>query len=249
LGFAWTSTNQGRYILITTGIDGLISGRAGLWDANTAQYTASSNEIGWPLEVDANQDGTVISNCGSTPGIQASYPQFVDFDLNSLGFLEQHFDLGMPTGTPSLFFHPSGALLYKAGLSAVGGSVEIDDIHQWQPAATITFPEPFATSYSPATDRMLAIDNTGTYLFGVTNSGITMMVLNTAPLSIGNLHPSSAPPARVCDFFQPSTHTRICLCFRVASVNDRLRRFFIPARGAWNSSYRPRNLLHYGERY
>jgi hypothetical protein len=173
----------------------LISGQAGLWNAATSQYTASSNEIGWPVEADANQDGTIIANGGSTPGLQDSYPEFVDFDLNSLGFLEQHFDVGMPTGTPSLFFHPSGALLYKAGLSAVGGSVEIDDVHQWQPTTTVTFPEAFVTSYSPATDRMLAIDNTGAYLFGVTNSGITMMVMNTVPLSIGNLQPPFGSPS------------------------------------------------------
>ena len=73
--------------------------------------------------------------------------------------------------------------------------MEIDDIHRWQPAATVAFPEPFVPSYSPATDRMLAIDNTGTDLFGVTNSGITMMVLNPVPLSIGNLQPSSASPS------------------------------------------------------
>lgn len=195
LGFAWTFTNQGQFVLILTGIDGLISGRAGLWDASTSQYTASSNEIGWPVEGDANQDGTIIGNGGSTPGIQDNYPEFVDFDLNSMGFLEQHLDVGMPTGTPSFFFHPSGALLYKAGITAVGGSVEIDDVHQLQPAATITFPEPFVTSYSPATDRMLAIDNTGTYLFGVTNSGITMMMLNALPLSIGHLQPSFGSPS------------------------------------------------------
>lgn len=195
VGFAWTSTNQGQFLFITTGIDGSISGRAGLWDANTAEYSASSNEMGWPLEADANQDGTIITNGGSTPGLQDAYPELIDFDLNSIGFLEEHFDVGMPTGTPSLLFHPSGALLYKAGVSAVGGSVEIDDVHQWQPAATITFPEPFVTSYSPATDRMLAIDGTGTYLFGVTNSGITMMVLNTVPLSVGNLKPAFGSPS------------------------------------------------------
>jgi len=195
LGFAWTSTNQGQFVLILTGVNGLISGRAGLWDANTSQYTASTNEIGWPVEADANQDGTIIANGGSTPGLQDNYPQLVDFDLNPLGYLEQHSDVGMPTGTPSFFFHPSGALLYKAGITAVGGSVEIDDIHEWQPAATITFPEPFVTSYSPGTDRMLAIDNAGAYLFGVTNSGITMIVLNTVPLSVGNLQPSFGTPS------------------------------------------------------
>src|ERR1700727_1947885 len=101
----------------------------------------------------------------------------------------------MPTGTPSFFFHPSGALLYKAGVSAAGGSVEIDDVHQTQPAATVTFPEPFVTSYSSATDRMLHNDNNGENLFGVTNSGITMMELNTPPLSIGNLQPSFGSPS------------------------------------------------------
>lgn len=195
LGFSWTSTNQGQFVLITTGLDGLISGRVGLWDANTGRYTPSSNEIGWPVEADANQDGTMIANGGSTPGIQDNYPEFVDFDLSSMGYLEQHFDVGMPTGTPSFFFHPSGALLYKAGVSPVGGSVEVDDVHQWQPAATVTFPETFVTSYSPATDRMLAIDNTGMYLFGVTKSGITMMVLNAVPLSIGNAQPGFGSPS------------------------------------------------------
>src|SRR4029077_1594129 len=100
-----------------------------------------------------------------------------------------------PTGTPSFILHPSGALLYKAGVSAVGGSVQIDDVHQWHTAAIITFPEPFITSYTPLTDHMLTIDATGRYLFGVTKSGITMMVLNTLPLSIGNTQPSFGPPA------------------------------------------------------
>ena len=73
--------------------------------------------------------------------------------------------------------------------------MEIDDVHRFQPTATITFPEPFITSASPNTDYMLTIDDTGRYFFGVTKSGISMMKLNTIPLSIGNLQPAFGQPA------------------------------------------------------
>lgn len=73
--------------------------------------------------------------------------------------------------------------------------MEIDDLHQSEPAATIAFPEMFITSYSPFTDHMLATDETGRYFFGVTQSGITMMTLTTIPLSIGNIEPAFGQPA------------------------------------------------------
>jgi len=152
------------------------------------------------LEAAANEDGTVIALGGSTPGWSESYPEIVDFNLNPVGSINQHFDVAMPTGTPSFFLHPSGALLYKAGANAIaagtfpGGTVEIDDLHQFQPAAFVAFPEAFASSYSPLTDHMLTIDSAGRYLFGVTASGITMMELDIVPLSIGNIQPAFVKP-------------------------------------------------------
>lgn len=190
-GIPWSSTNKGQFVLI--GVGGLITGEVGLWNANTSEYFTSQNETQGFEEASANEDGTLIAAGGSTPGIETENPEIVDFDLNTIGFISQHFDLtiqGVPTGTPSFFFHPSGALLYKAGTTPVGGSVEIDDVHRWQAAASIVFPEPFMTSYSPLVDHMLAIDDTGRYVFGVTKSGITMMILNTLPLSVGNVQPA-----------------------------------------------------------
>jgi hypothetical protein len=194
-GNPWNSTNKGEYIFIASAGNGLISSNLSLWNASTSELLPSRNETQWIEEASANEDGTVIAAGGSTPGIQDSNAEIADFDLNSMGFIMQHFDVAMPTGTPSFFLHPSGALLYKAGTTAVGGSVEVDDVHQWQAAATIAFPEPFVTSYSPFTDHMLATDETGRYLFGVTNSGITMMALQTLPLSVGNVQPGFGPPA------------------------------------------------------
>ena len=195
-GLAWNSTNKGEHVLIS-------GGRVGLWNDVTSEYVSSANSTNpWAVEFAANEDGTVIAAGGSTPGIVNLYPEIVDFNLNTMGLIEEHFDVPTPTGTPSFFFHPSGAVLYKAGAvllvvgpTPFGGLVEIDDIHQFQPAATITFPEPFITSYTPYTDHMLATDDTGRYFFGVTKSGITMMVLDTIPLSIGNLQPAFMQPA------------------------------------------------------
>ena len=189
-GRPWSSTNKGQHLLLSRDGNGLIWSTVALWNAATGDYLRASGETQWITEASANEDGTTIAAGGSTPGIQSSNPEIVDFDLNSIGFMYQHFDAPTPSGTPSFFLHPSGALLYKAGASAVGGSVEIDDVHQWQPALTITFPEQFVTSYSPFTDHMLTIDDTGRYLFGVTGSGVTMMVLDAIPLSIGNIQPS-----------------------------------------------------------
>jgi hypothetical protein len=198
-GFAWSSTNRGEFIFLGAG--GLISGEIGLWNDVASQYMRARDLTEGYSEAAANEDGTVIIAGGSTPGFLDLYPEIIDFSLNTKGLIRNHFDIPMPEGgTPSFFLHPSGALLYKAGyqlLSAgitLSGSVEIDDVHQFQPAASITFPEPFLTSYTPSTDHMLTIDDTGRYLFGVTTSGISMMVLNTIPLSIGNIQPPFRQP-------------------------------------------------------
>lgn len=193
MGTAWGETAGGDKVLVSGG--GVISSEVGVWDAVHSEYTPSADAVSGLGETQGieeaaiNSDGTVIAAGGSTPGIQHLDPEFVDTDLNATGYLEQHFDAVVPTGTPSFFFDPSGALLYKAGSTPVGGSVEIDDVHQWEPAATVVFPEPFITSYSPFVNHMLATDSTGQYLFGVTHSGVTMMVLNRVPLSIGNVQP------------------------------------------------------------
>lgn len=194
-GFAWSSTNKGQHVLIS-------GGGVGLWNDATSEYISSANYSNpWAPEAAANEDGTVIAVGGSTLGVVNLYPEIVDFSLNTMGWIEEHFDVPTPTGTSSFFLHPSGAVLYNAGevlltagITPFGGLVEIDDVHQFQPAATITFPESFITSYSAYTDHMLATDDTGRYFFGVTQSGITMMVLNTIPLSIGNLQPPFGQP-------------------------------------------------------
>lgn len=195
-GFLWNTTNGGESALISKGSLSLGAGAVSLWNANSSTLFDPGAATKGTVEVSANEDGTVVVAGGSTPGIQYSFPEIVGFDMFSEGSIENHFDVPMPTGTPSFFLHDSGALMYKAGATTVGGAglpigtVEIDDLHLDQPAASIAFPEAFMTSGQPPIDHMLATDITGRTLFGVTQSGITMIVLNTLPLSIGNLQPT-----------------------------------------------------------
>ncbi len=207
-GFAWSSASQGEFVYLST--EGCVAGLSsvytsscmGMWNDAASQYVSSTDFAQSIVESAANADGTVIAAGGSTPGIIDGYPEIVDFNMNTVGLIENHFDAPMPEGTPSFFLHPSGALLYKAGqvvveqgLTTFGGLVEIDDLHQYQPAGTMVLPDTFLTSYSPYTNHYLAADQTGQYFFGVTQQGLSMMVLNTIPLSIGNLQPAFGQPA------------------------------------------------------
>ncbi len=189
-GCAWASTNKGQHVLISADIDEPISSRVGMWNAGTSEYLSSANETLGMIDATANEDGTVVATGGGNLN-----PEIVDFNLNSSGLINQHFDVSMPTGSPSLSLHASGALLYQAGTTPEGGSVEIDDLHQWQATATVVLPEPFVNDLDRLTDHVFTTDDTGRYMFGITQSGITMMVLDSIPLSIGNLQPAIGQPA------------------------------------------------------
>ncbi len=205
-GYAWNSANKGAYVVISRDVDQPITGQVGMWVNGTSSYAGATsiasidNEIFDPIEVAANEDGTIIA---TLTGFDFQYnPEVADFTLHSAGIIADRRDIPIPTGTASLSLHPSGALMYQAGtaqmaegISPFGGLVEIDDLHQLQPVATLEFPEAIVTSANPfLTSHMLTADQTGRYFFGVTASGITEMVLNTIPLSIGHLQPPFGTP-------------------------------------------------------
>ncbi len=67
-GFAWSSTNEGQYILMSQGVNGLIAGYIGMWD-DVRQHTHLHATLPNIEEAAANEDGTAIIVGGSTPGI------------------------------------------------------------------------------------------------------------------------------------------------------------------------------------
>ena len=222
-GYVWNSTNAGENVLLTQVSDGVIgpdNASFGLWNVNNGISAPKDSmdpiPAGWEtvfinFEASANEDGTVI---GSPLAVEGAIPteQFADFSLNAIGTLyEMTSDPMTPNtgrngyGAESPVLHPSGALFYQAGNDQAGSSnpgvVDIADVQHMQPIATLVFPEELAlniisTNSSIAVvnaNHFLTIDPTGQYLFGVTKSGITEMVFNTVPLSIGNLQPAFVP--------------------------------------------------------
>jgi hypothetical protein len=189
-GYVLNSTNKGENVLTSSAIEGSL----GLWNASSASYLLSNSPLGGG-EYAANEDGTVIAVEGT--GLTTPYTAIIDFNLFLIGLIEQHFDLPVNATFPAFSLHPSGALLNSASEGPVSGSIEIDDLHQYQMAVNIVLPEPlggYADAYLPFTDQLLATDPTGRTFFAVTQSGITMMALNTIPLSIGNLQPGFVQP-------------------------------------------------------
>jgi hypothetical protein len=190
-GFLWNSVNHGDKVLISRDGDAFFNSFVGLLSADSSNNFAPSVLTEWLVDASANEDGTVIGVGGSSAS-----PEIVDMNLDPLGLIEEHFDVAVPNGKSSFDIHPSGALLYTAGTNTLGatsypgGTVEIDDMRLFQPAASVAFPEPFMTSGTPLTDHTFTTDPTGKYLFGVTQSGITMMTLGILPLSIGNVQPA-----------------------------------------------------------
>ena len=84
------------------------------------------------------------------------------------------FRLGMP------HLHPSGALLYVPNEKGV----DIFDSHRGRLVLSVAFPE----SLVPALDS-LAIDEFGRRLFALTESGLTIVELDSVPLGIGTVTP------------------------------------------------------------
>jgi hypothetical protein len=207
----WNTANGGSNALLTYAATGLGLGSNAIWnvdtgltvpylDSATSSWVSNLNQANF-FEGAVNEDGTSVGgvDCQSPCGAQDF--GFKDINLNVVGFVWEpaadptYFGNGEPSGDQ---FHPSGALFYEARNGATG-LVDIVDTHQWQVVETVALPENVHVSligpgaselYSQYSQHILATDPTGQYIFAVTASGITEMVLDSVPLSIGNIQPA-----------------------------------------------------------
>jgi hypothetical protein len=189
----WSTTGSGdSAVLVGAGSFSTSPADLGVWSVNSGAYAPVNYGTSWVQAALTNQDGTVIG-AGGDP----AFALLIDPNLNLMGTMMTA-DVTAP-GNPTLLFHPSGALLYQGGVSGSGynsnsGVVDIEDVRSAQLVASVLLPEPFPPAPACLCDQFplnyLAIDPTGQYIFAITQSGITQMELDTAPLSIGNLQPS-----------------------------------------------------------
>jgi len=122
-----------------------------------------------------------------------------DRNLSFVGFPEEIDYLG--TG-PNTFtnlagekLNPSGSLLFvpqqtrQPTAHPLARGVDIFDVHRQRLALRVALPDPL-----PGTLNAMALDETGTRIFLISNTGITVAELQSAPLSIAAVSPSTGPP-------------------------------------------------------
>ena len=87
---------------------------------------------------------------------------------------------------------PSGSLLYVPQLTPqddLTQGVDVFDVHRQRLALRVALPDPL-----PGSQNGMALDETGTKMFLISSTGITVAELQAAPLSIATVAPPSGPP-------------------------------------------------------
>ncbi len=106
--------------------------------------------------------------------------------LQNLGAVSDYFFLGAGShlfdSLENSMLNPSGSLYYVP----TGTGVDIFDVHHGGLVLRVSSTEPI-----PGTIGTLAIDETGSKMFLISNSGITILQLSQVPLSIGSITPST----------------------------------------------------------
>lgn len=109
-----------------------------------------------------------------------------DLDFLDAGFLS-------PNNIGGAKFSPSGSLFFipqaPFGGVSISRSVDVFDVHRQRLVVQIALPEPLV----PGLNSM-CLDETGSKLFAISQSGITIAQLASVPLSIASVSPASASP-------------------------------------------------------
>jgi DNA-binding beta-propeller fold protein YncE len=84
-------------------------------------------------------------------------------------------------------FNPSGSLLFTPSSFVAGSGVDVFDVHRGRLALRIGLSDPPSVPRSPS----IAVDGTGSKLFVLTRTGVTIAELAVVPLSIASVSPAS----------------------------------------------------------
>ena len=144
-----------------------------LWDTMTDRLTIQQFPTFSQIAADA--DGTLFLGDAAvfTPDM------FFRFFLQEIDYLQ----LGFANSVPGEKLHPSGSLAYQPGIS----NIDVLDVHHGSLLWRIAIP----FQMQPVLDEM-AVDETGSRLFCISTTGISIVQLADVPLSIGVVTPSSA---------------------------------------------------------
>jgi len=178
------STN-GTSVLFTSANSSL--GPLSLWSASTDSISVADTP-GFIGDAAISGDGTTFSYFLDTNG-GGSWEFLLDSSYNTLNNIVDPEGLGM-SWLSGQFFNASGALLYIAG----SNGIDVYDEHKGTLQQEIGVVEP----YNPNASRAATIDDTGSNLFLLTNTGLDV-IQDPPPLSVRSASPTpnTAPAGTV----------------------------------------------------
>ncbi len=180
---AMASTPDGSEVLLTD-ISQISGQPVGLLNFVTNTLTTAPDEVAHDAAVDADanlfMDGFYVRNAGLDPVSVLGDVPYYDAAGDSFNNLTS--EKLNPSG--SLLFLPQGLPVSGNG---VGEGMDIFDVHTGRLAMRVALPEPLQPCLNS-----IALDETGTKMFLISQSGITIAQLAAAPLSIATVNPSSA---------------------------------------------------------
>jgi YVTN family beta-propeller protein len=181
---AMTSSKDGSKVLLAQ--LGTIGGSLlGFWDVNANQML-TNGRVGGSGQISINADANTFVFDGAVFDSQLRLLR-IPQDVTYLDTLGNSFNNDFGTEV-----NPSGSLLFypqvSGGFPVIAGGVDIFDLHRQHLALRINLPEPLSVVLDP-----MALDETGTKMFLISASGITIAQLAQAPLSIGTLSPVAGP--------------------------------------------------------
>ncbi len=177
-GFAaFTSTKDGGTVLLSD-LATINVSELGLWNVDANQMLTNF-KVGGSGQISVNADGNTFVFDG---GVFDSQLRLLSTSQDPIWLFTMGNSFNNDFGTE---VHPSGSLLF---FPQVNGTVDIFDLHKQKLALRINLPEPL-----PVPLDSMALDETGTKMFLISATGITIAQLAQAPLSIGTLSPVAGP--------------------------------------------------------
>ena len=188
LVLAISGTTDGSKLFFWNGI------AIGLWDVNADAFTSQSSgnmTLTSPVvQTAAAADGTVFAQI---TGIGTMYfniygienPSLYQFSL--LQDTDYLLTAGFDTSAlPSEKLHPSGALLYLPNVAGLS----IYDVHRGHLVRRISLP----TQIAPTFDA-INVDQTGSQVFLISSTGLTVVSIADLPVSLGSIAPAQGAAA------------------------------------------------------
>lgn len=193
------SANGGRSVFLVFG--GAPGGPVAVWEAATDHF---QNELGNSSASDlaVADDGNIfVTGKNQTNGLPAPKMWGQDLHLAARGLYQEVERLPAMTGVPGETMHPSGGLLYQPflaaqpGVATTRGGVDIFDVRRGTVRKRVFFSEALKTERDALHGSFLTVDETGKRIFALTESGLSILELGAAPISIGSVQPRSVAVA------------------------------------------------------